>query len=416
MSVTGVPAAGREEKIRQIDRLVHSSLLHGSESLCKLLRYLAEYALEHPGESVKEYQIATEVFGRPTTFDPRLDSTVRVQTGRLRTKLTEYYRSAGENDPLLVEIPRGTYQLTFVSRNPEAPEAPAITPEPQPSAVAEQPAPRAGRTWLFAFCGMTVVAAALAAALLFRPATKPAPAQRADNSALRRFWAGFVDNPEPPWVIFSNAAFAGRPDSGMHYYDPKRDAGVPVLDHYTGVGEVLAIHELDEVFGALNHPLRIKRGRLLSLDDVKNNDLIFVGSPSENLTLRDVPSTTEFQFRTVADGPRKGDVSIVNVHPQAGEPQAWLGSQVPLTEDYAVVALVAGLNPAYHVLILAGTTTLGTQAAVEYVCRESSVRGLLNRAGSTPTGVRPFEAVLHVDVKEGVPVQSHIVALRVARP
>ncbi|HZU25892.1 MAG TPA: hypothetical protein VFA04_10235, partial [Bryobacteraceae bacterium] len=167
---------------------------------------------------------------------------------------------------------------------------------------------------------------------------------------------------------------------------------------------------------ALNHPLRIKRGRLLSLDDVKNNDLIFVGSPSENLTLRDVPSTTEFQFRTVADGPRKGDVSIVNVHPQAGEPQAWLGSQVPLTEDYAVVALVAGLNPAYHVLILAGTTTLGTQAAVEYVCRESSVRGLLNRAGSTPTGVRPFEAVLHVDVKEGVPVQSHIVALRVARP
>src|SRR5581483_9246386 len=159
MSVTGAPAAGREEKIRQIDRLVHSSLLHGSESLCKLLRYLADYALEHPGESVKEYQIATEVFGRPATFDPRLDSTVRVQTGRLRTKLTEYYRGPGDNDPLLVEIPRGTYQLTFVSRHAETPEAAAISPEPPPAAAAEAPVTRTDRRWLVGFCAMTVVAA-----------------------------------------------------------------------------------------------------------------------------------------------------------------------------------------------------------------------------------------------------------------
>jgi hypothetical protein len=415
MSVTGAAAAGREEKLRQIDRLVHSSLLHGSESLCKLLRYLADYALEHPGESVKEYQIATEVFGRPATFDPRLDSTVRVQTGRLRTKLTEYYRGPGESDPLIVEIPRGTYQLTFVPRHADAPDAPALAPEPQLPAVAA-PESRPDRKWLFAFCAMTLLAAALGAALLIRPASRPSTSARNDNSALRHFWSGFVDSPEPPWVIFSNAAFAGRPDLGMHYYDPVRDAALPVLDHYTGVGEVLAIHDLDEVFGALNHSLRIKRGRLLSLDDVKNNDLIFVGSPKENLTLREVPSTSEFEFRTVTEGARKGDVSIANIHPQSGEPAFWIASELPMNEDYAVVALVAGLNPAYRALILAGTTTLGTQAAVEYVCRESTVRGLLQRAGSTAAGVRPFEAVLHVDVKEGVPVQSRIVALRIARP
>ena len=415
MSVTGAAAAGREEKLRQIDRLVHSSLLQGSESLCKLLRYLADYALEHPGESVKEYQIATEVFGRPSTFDPRLDSTVRVQTGRLRTKLTEYYRGPGETDPLLVEIPRGTYQLTFVARHADLPDAPPPAPEPQAPVVVE-PAVRTSRTWLIAFCVMSVVAAALAAALVLRPAARPTPGPRTDNTSLRHFWAGFVDNPEPPWVIFSNAAFAGRPDLGMRYYDPVRDAGVPVLDHYTGVGEVLAIHDLDEVFAALNHPLRIKRGRLLSLDDVKNNDLIFVGSPKENLTLREVPSTSEFEFRTVTEGARKGDVSIANLHPQAGEPRYWIASELPMKEDYAVVALVAGLNPAYRALILAGTTTLGTQAAVEYVCREETTRGLLQRAGSTASGVRPFEAVLHVDVKEGVPVQSNIVALRIARP
>ena len=86
-------------EIAQIEKLIGSLTLHGSESLCKLLRYLAERAMDQPGIPVKEYQIATEVFGRPRNFDPRLDSTVRVQTGRLRAKLQEYY-STKEATPI----------------------------------------------------------------------------------------------------------------------------------------------------------------------------------------------------------------------------------------------------------------------------------------------------------------------------
>ena len=70
----------------------------------------------------------------------------------------------------------------------------------------------------------------------------------------------------------------------MRYFNPSSDQRSFILDHYTGVGEVLAIHELDHVFDLLNRPIRVKRGALFSLDDAKNNDLIFVGSPSENLT------------------------------------------------------------------------------------------------------------------------------------
>src|SRR5579863_2033054 len=112
MPVTGATLIERDENFRQIDRLANSNVLQGSESLCKLLRYLAEQALEHPGAPVKEYQIATEVFGRPSYFDPRLDSTVRVQTGRLRSKLGEYYAGLGTEDPVIVEIPKGSYTLT----------------------------------------------------------------------------------------------------------------------------------------------------------------------------------------------------------------------------------------------------------------------------------------------------------------
>ena|SRR5438132_1378740 len=100
----------------QIEKLLSSHALHGSESLCKLLRYLAAQSLEHPGASPKEYQIATEVFGRQQDFDPHVDSTVRVQAGRLRTKLAEYYASEGADDQIIVELPKGTYALTFHPR------------------------------------------------------------------------------------------------------------------------------------------------------------------------------------------------------------------------------------------------------------------------------------------------------------
>lgn len=93
-------------------------------------------------------------------------------------------------------------------------------------------------------------------------------------TVLRVFWSGFLTGPQEPWVIFSNAAFVGRPDSGMRYYNSTRDGQVHTLDHYTGVGEVLAVHALDSVFGKLQQQVRVKRGSLFSLDDAKNNDLI----------------------------------------------------------------------------------------------------------------------------------------------
>src|SRR5499433_3080968 len=125
MSVTRPQVTEKQQYFAQIERLINSHVLHGSEQLCKLLRYLAEHALERHGSPLKEYQIATEVFGRPPDFDPHLDSAIRVQAGRLRLKLAEYYSSEGERDPILVEIPKGSYSLTFHAR---AVANPAVAP------------------------------------------------------------------------------------------------------------------------------------------------------------------------------------------------------------------------------------------------------------------------------------------------
>src|SRR6202158_5816509 len=127
MAVTRTLAAAPEQFFQQIDNVIKSHSLRGSESLCKLLQYLAKQDLDHPDSPVKEYQIATEVFGRPADFDPQSDSTIRVQAGRLRMKLAEYYAGEGAADPILVKIPKGSYHLTF--------EARPIEPETQPHTV-----------------------------------------------------------------------------------------------------------------------------------------------------------------------------------------------------------------------------------------------------------------------------------------
>jgi len=406
----------REQYLAQIEKIANSSLLHGSESLCKLLRYLARNAVDHPGSHPKEYQIATEVFGRSADFDPQMDSTVRVQVGRLRQKLHDYYTSEGLGDAILVDLPKGSYALGLQHRDPVQPPNP-VPKENEPFAVPGLSISRQ-RNWAIAVTVLSLLLALAVAVIVGQRITGNKAAEAAENyssPALRLFWKAFLNGTEEPWVVFSNASFVGRPETGMRYLDPVRDTQPKILDHYTGVGEVLAVHELDHVFATLHRQLRVKRGSLLSLDDVKNNDVIFVGSPAENLTLRDIPGSREFVFRRLNEGPRKGDLAIVSLHSQAGEPKEFLGTpnNMQLTDDYAVIALTRGLNPSRSILILAGTTTLGTQAAVEYVCRQSSVEQLLLRLSVAPSGeVEPFEAVLHVKVTRGVPIESEIVALR----
>ena len=412
MGVTGRVSVV-EPRLLQVEKLINSHTLHGSESLCKLLRYLGDHAVLHPGSPLKEYRIATEVFGRSTDFDPHLDSLVRVQAGRLRTKLAEYYASEGSEDPLVVEMPKGTYTLVFHQASP-ASKALLRSPE----VVAERNAQEHVKSPLLVavLSGLLVIAAVVIVALLFsRSRTTASSAEGKAVPALQLFWRQFVNGPAEPWIIFSNGAFVGRPETGLRYFNPAHDSRQAILDHYTGVGEVIAVYDLDRVFNQLRKGIRVKRGSLFSLDDAQDNNLIFVGSPAENLTLRDIPSTHEFVFERSTSGARNGDLAVVNVHPHADEPKAFFASPsgTPLTEDYSIIGLVPGMNPARSVLILAGTTTIGTQAAAEFVCRPESLEQLLLRLSVSESGeMKPFEALLHVKVARGVPIESELIALR----
>jgi len=415
VAVTG-HVTGVEPRLLEVDRLVNSHTLHGSESLCRLLRYLADHAIRHPGVALKEYQIATEVFGRPTEFDPQLDSLVRVQAGRLRSKIADYYASEGAEDPILVELPKGTYALTF--HPAMASTKNLVRSVPGPDEDRSRPRPRRTSRVLLILSILLLLSLITTAWLLagrIISSRSSSVDESATPSAFRVFWRAFTSGPDASWIIFSNGAFVGRPETGLRYFDPGRDSREAISDHYTGVGEVLAVYDLNQVFTQMHHQVRIKRGSLFSLDDAQSNNLIFVGSPAENLSLLDIPSTHHFVFQRATSGPRKGDLAIVNINPRSDEPKMFFASasRTPLVEDYAIVGLVPGMNSARSVLILAGTTTIGTQAAAEFVCRQDSLEQLLLRLSVAENGqMKPFEAVLHVKVARGVPVGTELVALR----
>ncbi|MGA3185514.1 MAG: helix-turn-helix domain-containing protein [Bryobacteraceae bacterium] len=392
----------------EVDKIVNSDLLRGSESLCHLLEFLASHSIDEHGGSVKEYQIATEVFGRPADFDPRLDSTVRVQTSRLRAKLAEYYAGPGAQDEVIVEIPRGAYSVAVHTRATPAEAVPPVEVHHSEAAPALRRDPYRIAAWL-----LSILCFGLIVSLVYMARNHPVPVTEARPeipAPLKALWHAFIDAPERTWVVFSNAEFVGRPETGLRYLDPAKDKGQAIFDHYTGIGEVMAIHELDQLFSQFRHGMLVKRGRLLAMDDVKNNDLIFVGSPSENLTLRDLPDLQEFQFRRLDSGPRKGDLTVANLHPAAGEQAVYIASAA-LTDDYAVIGLMPGPTRQHWVMTLAGITTIGTQAAVEYVCSRSSVEQLLKRVRRVGAEVMPFEAVIRVSVSRGVPVSSELLSV-----
>src|SRR5215210_4000844 len=127
---------GKEQKLEQLERVLHSRTLQNSESLKAFLRFVVEKTVADRDVLLKEYTIATEVFGRNSDYDPRIDSVVRVQAGRLRTKLQEYYTTEGKGDPVVIDLPKGHYHPVFVSQHPEpGPELSTAPPRPSNGAA-----------------------------------------------------------------------------------------------------------------------------------------------------------------------------------------------------------------------------------------------------------------------------------------
>jgi hypothetical protein len=107
--------------LAQLERVLASRAFRSSPRLSKLLRYTVETALQGNLAALKEYVLGIEVFDRPPTFDPRLDSIVRVEARRLRAKLENYRTCEGRWDPVVIWFQRGDYCPKFTLQSEFAP-------------------------------------------------------------------------------------------------------------------------------------------------------------------------------------------------------------------------------------------------------------------------------------------------------
>src|SRR5438045_9021142 len=85
----------------ELDRILQSRAFRDREMLQHLLEYLVQRTLDGSADNLKEYVIGVDVFGKPGGYDPQSDASVRVQVGKLRRKLEEYYLTEGVSDPWL---------------------------------------------------------------------------------------------------------------------------------------------------------------------------------------------------------------------------------------------------------------------------------------------------------------------------
>ncbi|MDX2041925.1 MAG: hypothetical protein SF097_11780 [Acidobacteriota bacterium] len=424
MKVATLPSAApvtisRAEKEAAANALLRAGIVRDHTNLHYLLTYLLEHSLAEHAEPLKEFTIGVEALGKPEGYDPRLDSTVRVDISKLRTKLREYYQKEGVTSPLRIEIPKGQYDLNYV-RVPHLVEAPVLEPRAKP---------RRKMLWLWAV-GIALVAGLLGFGLA-RFFGAPKPTAPALTPELRAFWQPYLQETTPTLFVYGTPMFV-RLDSYMFrrprlnsWEEAENDEEVKRLEaelkttekrasyKFTGVGEAEAMFMLTRLLTDHQATIRVKRSSNLSWEDLKGRHVVLLGSQKYNPQILKLP----FQPKFEADRGR-----VTNLHPQPGEPTEYrnlfkdqFGEPV---ETYAIISVCEGLDPNTRVTILACSSNEGTGGAAEYVTRADTMKELFQQMKLDAAKPLPkaFQAVIRVKLNEGVPVQMNYITHHILTP
>jgi serine/threonine-protein kinase len=130
MALKAVPPPGKlpEKAIRQqLNRILASKTFAQVDRLKRFVSFIVLEAAAGRGGDLKEYVIGVQVFGKDPSFDPRTDPIVRVQARRLRARLVRYYREEGQQDDVIVDLPKGGYAPVFRRREVTAPVKPSLS-------------------------------------------------------------------------------------------------------------------------------------------------------------------------------------------------------------------------------------------------------------------------------------------------
>ncbi len=406
---TAIEEISREEKEQALDQVLRAGIVREHTNLYSLLDYLGRKALADNPEPLKEYTIGVEALGKPSDYDPRLDATVRVDIGKLRSKLNEFYQREGAICPIRLEIPKGQYEAAF-ARAPHLPAPIEIQP------AGESKSKR--RTYMLGAALMLMATmAGYAAARLFQRA---APDPMKLSAELQRFWQPYLQTDKPSLVIYGTPMFVRL--NTYFYREPQlNDPAEIAADEevgkiasllqapsahptykFTGVGEADAIFMLTRMLTGQGAPAAVKRSNNLSWEDLKGRHVILLGSQKYNPQILKLPYQPKFE----ADRGR-----VTNLNPAQGEPAEYpnlFKEKVrEVLEAYAIVSVYPGLDPQTRLTMLSCSSNEGTGGVAEYVTRPDTMKEMFEKMQLKPGEPLPaaFQYVVKVKLNEGVPVQ-----------
>lgn len=323
-----------DELIRQV---ADSETFRAAPTMRALLLYL----WEHQGEPISEYAIATEALGRTPDFDPKLDSTVRVQVARLRTKLKEFYEAGGSAFPLRLSLPLGHHELHWVYQPPQKSLASTLSAFP--------------KRYLWSV-GLTELALAIVCIVLLIQNRGLKASLPAAAAPLPRLWQSFLMAGKPTVIVVPSPLYFFWPSHRVYVRDLQisdftnwptspflkqtaKEWGTPELSQsYVGAMEMTAGIRLLQYLEKDGQQVRLTESRRFPAESFAAQNTIFLGMPRTAGYLNQMLERTNFYIAQVSP-----DV-VRNRNPKPGEPLEY--REVSYSVDRRVAPAIVILMPA----------------------------------------------------------------------
>jgi hypothetical protein len=400
----------------QLQRLLAHPLFANSKRYPALLAYTVEQTLQGNASELKERSIGVEVFGRSPSYDANSDPVVRITAGEVRKRLTQYYYDPVHRGEIVIELPTGSYVPTFreAERMPEPEPPPAVAMDIEAEAMAALPPPADSKWWRYRWVlagGFAILLAGLAgtAGLVVGLRTHPEPPPPSD---VDRFWAPVTSSLNP--TTFCLGEPAKNIDVGsINSLDasPSNHQPEPLYFrlHYSGnlaLADVITLTRTVAALASQHKSFRVVPASEATFAQLREGPFVLIGAFDNIWTLR-VTQTLRFGFES------KDGVALLvdrNSPKKTTWATAWDLPYQKLSRDYAIVARIHDKTTGQPVIIAAGISEEGTEAAGEILYNPEYLGSLLAKAPRN-WEEKNMEAVIETQVIEGHPGPPNILAV-----
>jgi hypothetical protein len=374
----------------QVQRIIQSKAFRTSELHRNLLQYLSDKSLSGAADGLKEYTVGLDVFAKPASYDPRQESVVRMHVARLRQKLTEYYRTEGVDDPVIVDIPKGAFEVTFESREIAIERFSVVAPEEVPRVEPK----RRKETILIALILVAALCALIFGVQLWRMKTEGSDrvSAAADLAAatpeLQQLWGPILNTDRPLMICL--AASNGSAGAGTA-------SGAFVL------GQFLA-HRKNNVL--------LTDSDQLAMPEILMDNVIFLGPVLGNRQIQALSSGQPLVLEP--DGirnlsPRTGEPAFIADHP--------ISSPKGTEQTLALISHVPGLYGNGDILYLSANQISSTLGAVRALTDPTLARMVVSKLKSQ-NGALPrfYQMVLRIESMDSMPIEISYILHRELSP